>query len=394
MRVLFLLLALFLHISFGRDLSYDEFISKAYENSQELVMQEAMTKSIQAEGRALSAWDSPYAEVSPSIVRNKDKRKFEVEAQVLLMITPKMPWVTSIIEDSYNIKNVKNLKMTELQKNIIAIGAKRAYLEYLVYKEQLEIYKNKEQLSLNLYEIAKKRFEANRIAKVEFLRFKSDYSNALNELKTQNLLVESALKKLQVLINDDSFSRIVDLDFYFMPSIDLESSVSNSIYNEILSLEAEDYEKSAKLVGRSIMDSFQIGAGYTFGQNSINFKVIIPFPITPKANHQQSALMELQSASLRQNEINKQKIRQNATALYSQIKQQEEIIKLAEESQKDSFSLFEIMQKGFDAGSISVFEYLNTKNSYLTSQIQTTQEKLNYLNLLSLFEENIGRSVK
>ncbi|RDU65558.1 TolC family protein [Helicobacter sp. MIT 14-3879] len=383
-----------IYILSAKELNYEEFKEKLYNNSQDIVMQEALTKSIMAEGNAMNAWDSPYAEITPSLVRNRATKKFDVEAQVLFMITPRMPWVTSVIKESYDIKTTKNLKITQLQKNILEIGAKRSYLEYLIFKEQLKIYQNKEELSKNLYEIAQKRFSASRISKAELLRFQSDYSIALAELKAQNALVESRLRSLQVLLGDDSFSDIIDLDFYYLPSIDFESRMKNSLYNEILSLDAADYEKSAKVIGRSQMDALEFGAGYTFGQNSIDFKVTIPFPVTPKSNYQQKALLELQSASLRQNEISKQKIKQNIDSYNAQIKEQQEIINISKQNEQNAFALFEIMQKGYDAGSISVFEYLNTKNAYLSSQIKTTQEKLNYINLLSLLEETIGESIK
>lgn len=382
-----------IQILISKDLSYGEFLELAYQNSQNLIMQDAMTKSLKAEGKALNSWDSPYVEITPSFVRNQNSNRFETQAQVLLMITPKMPWVSGIIKESYDTKIIKNTKVVQLQKNIIAIGAKKSYLLYLIYKEQYEIYKDKEQLAKDALGIAQKRFDANRISKAELLRFKSDYSNALSLLKSQSLLVDMQLKNLQVLVGDSSFSNIIDLDFYYLSQMDLENDINNSIYNDILKLDALDYEKSAKVMSRSRMNDLQIGAGYTFGQNSIDLKLIIPLPFTSKANYEQTALLELQSASLRQYEITKQKIKQSAISYQSQIKEQEELIELSKQNEQNNSALFEIMQKGFDAGVIGVFEYLNTKNNYLDSRIKTTQEKLNYINLLSLLEESLGKEV-
>lgn len=388
------MVALFFQIIFAKDLNYDDFLDKIYQNSQNLIMLQATSKSLFMEGKAANEWDNPYVEISPNFVRSKNSNKFETQAQVMLILTPQMPWVSGIIKESYDTKIIKNEKIISLQKNIIAIGAKKAYLEYLILKEQNEIYKNKEELSKNALDIAQKRFDVDRISKVEYLRFKSDYSNALSLLKSSSLAVIDKLRNLHLLLGDSEFSNIIDLDFYYLSDFNLEENISNSIYNEILKYDALDYQNSAKVVSRSRMNGLQIGAGYTFGQNSIDLKFAIPLPFTSKASYQQSALLELQSASLRQNEIQKQKIFQSATSYKLNLSKQKEIIELSKENAKDSFALFEIMQKGFQSGVINVFEYLNTKNNYLDNEIKVTEEKLNYINLLSLLEESIGRTIK
>lgn len=377
----------------SKDFRYEDFLEQVYQNSQHLIMQNAMTKSLKAEGQALNSWDSPYVEISPSFARNANSNKLETQAQVLLMLTPKMPWVSEIINESYNTKVIKNIATIQLQKNIIAINTKKAYLLYLAHKEQYEIYKDKESLAKQALSIAQKRFAASRISKVELLRFKSDYSNALSLLKAQSLLVNSQLENLKILSGDSEFSSIVDLDFYYLPMVDLEYRINNSIYNRILKLDALDYEKSAKVISRSRMNSLQIGAGYTFGQNSIDLKFVIPLPFTSKTHYEQTALLELQSASLRQNEIAKHKIHQSVIAYQAQLKEQEELIALSKQNEQHLGALFETIQKGFDGGVISVFEYLDVKNNYLNSRIQTTQEKINYINLFSLLEESLGEEI-
>lgn len=385
-----LIITAILQITYCNEISYKEFINKVYENSKELIRQNAITKSLQNESYAANAWESPYVEISPSFGKNATTNKFEAQAQILLMITPKMPWVSSVIEDVYTTKINKNEKILQLQKNIIAIGAKRNYLTYLIYKEQEQIYKDKESLAKNALEIAQKRFDANRISKAELLRFNNDYSNALSTLKSHQILLKDMLDKLKMLVGDDHFYGINNLEFSYLGDINLENNINNSIYNEILKLDALDYEQSAKIIGMSIMDSMQIGAGYTTGQNSIDTKLVIPLPFTSKASHQQQALLELKGAGIRESQITKMQIAQSAKSYKEQLQQQEEVIKLQIQNEQNSKNLFDIMQKGFDTGVISVFEYLNTKNNYLNSRISTTQEKLNYINILSLLEENLG----
>lgn len=388
-----LIITAILQITYCNEISYKEFINKVYENSKELIRQNAITKSLQNESYAANAWESPYVEISPSFGKNATTNKFEAQAQILLTITPKMPWVSSVIEDVYTTKINKNEKILQLQKNIIAIGAKRNYLTYLIYKEQEQIYKDKESLAKNALEIAQKRFDANRISKAELLRFNNDYSNALSTLKSHQILIKDTLDKLKILVGDDKFHGINDIKLVYIGNIDISNNIDNSIYNEILELDALDYEQSAKVVSRGIMDSMQIGAGYTTGQNSIDVKLIIPLPFTSKSNYQQQALMELKSASIRENQITKKQIKQSVESYKEQLIQQEEVIRLQSQNEENSKHLFDIMQKGFDAGVISVFEYLDIKNNYLNSRINTTQEKINYINTLSLLEENLGTQI-
>lgn len=393
MARLLLMLISILYVAYCDEINYRDFLDKVYNNSKELIFQNAMTKSLQNEGYAANSWESPYIEVSPSFNRVAGTNKFETQAQILLMLTPQMPWVSGVIKDSYTTKVNKNIKIIELQKNIIAISAKRNYLTYTIYKEQEQIYKDKEALAKDALEIAQKRFDANRISKAELLRFKNDYSNALSLLKSHQILLKDALDKLKILVGDDSFDGISDLFFSYIDNINIDSYANNSIYNEILELDALDYEQSAKVVSRSRMNSMQIGAGYTIGQNSIDLKLVIPLPFTPQASYQQQALLELQSASIRQNQITSMQIRQNANSYKEQLMQQEEVIELQAQNEQNAKNLFDIMQKGFDAGVISVFEYLDTKNNYLNSRINLTQEKLNYINTLSLLEESLGKEI-
>lgn len=375
------------------ELSYEDFKAAAFQNSAELITQNAMTQSIKSEGAAWSAWENPSVEISPSFTRNAATKRLETQGQILLMITPKMPWVSGIIADAYATKALKSETMLQLQKNLIAIGLKKSYLSYLIFKEQLGIYENKEELAKNALDIAQKRFEANRISKAELLRFKSDHSAALGLLRAQDSLVKSQLSALRILANAPEFSAIYDLDFYFLPQISLSNRAESSIYREILRLDALDFEQSGKALSRSRMDALSFGAGYTVGANSIDLKFIIPLPFSTKYGHQKDALYALRAASLKNTEIKKQTIAKSASALEAQLLEQKTLIDLALANEINQKELFEIMQKGFDAGVVGVFEYLNTKNAYLTSRIQTTQEKLNYINLFALLEETLGTEI-
>lgn len=189
----------------------------------------------------------------------------------------------------------------------------------------------------NALEIAQKRFDANRISKAELLRFNNDYSNALSTLKSHQILLKDMLDKLKMLVGDDHFYGINNLEFSYLGDINLENNINNSIYNEILKLDALDYEQSAKIIGMSIMDSMQIGAGYTL-------------PFTSKASHQQQALLELKGAGIRESQITKMQIAQSAKSYKEQLQQQEEVIKLQIQNEQNSKNLFDIMQKGFDTG--------------------------------------------
>ena len=377
--------------AFCDEISYKDFLDKVYNHSKEIIFQNALTQSLQNEGYAANSWESPSIEISPSFSRVAGTNRFESQAQILLMLTPQMPWVSGVIKDSYTTKINKNIKITELQKNIIAINAKRNYLTYSIYKEQEQIYKDKESLAKDALEIAQKRFSANRISKAELLRFKNDYTNALTSLKSHQILLKNTLDGLKILVGDENFSGINDLFFYYINDID--SYANHSIYNEILELEALDYEQSAKVINRSTMNNMQIGAGYTIGTNSIDLKLIIPLPFTKKAHYQQQALLALQSASVRQNQITKTQIKQYINSYKEQLLQQEKLIELQIQNEENAKNLFEIMQKGFDAGVISVFEYLDTKNNYLNTRINLTQEKINYINTLSLLEESLGVTI-
>lgn len=386
--ILYILLAQFI---FAHSITYEEFLSKIYQNSPQIIMSEAESKSLQSQREAMIAWDYPSVEISPSTYfRNKNN----TQAQILLMITPKMPWVRNAIKDSYAIKDLKNQNQLSLQKSLLSIGAKREYLQYLIALEQLEIYQTKQDLARQAYNTALKQFQALRISKAELLRFKNDKSNAISALHNHYIKLKEKLNTLRMISGDSEFETISNLGFYYVnDNINITKLANDSIYNEILKLDGEDYGASAKVAQSSIMEGMQFGAGYTSGQNSLDFKMIIPLPITPKASHEKQALLELQSANTHSLQISKQRIEQSAIFYKTQLQNIQNNINEQTNNQNDMEELFNIIQKGFSMGAISVFEYISTKNSYLDSKIKTTELKLDYISTLALLEESIGETI-
>jgi len=60
-------------------------------------------------------------------------------------------------------------------------------------------------------------------------------------------------------------------------------------------------------------------------------------------------------------------------------------------TQKYQKTLVEMAQKGYEAGVVSQFEYLATKNSFYDAQLRTVELKREYIQEMSAMEEKLGR---
>ena len=377
-------------------MSIDEFVARVEQNSINLAKSRAMTQSLLYEGKAMRAWNSSYFETELNRVKSPSGGT-ELESTLLLMLTPRLPWVSYTLSQSYQTKILRQEKTYELTKRLALISAKRLYLDYLVLNEQHNIYTTRYENSKNQLKISQDRYEAGRISKSQYLFFKSDFlatKVALKTLHTELTNTPNALKVILGITAHDSDLNISGLQFDYLrfDNAKLDKILSENLYLDIVSLDIKDYQYSARLASQSRFDNIEIGGGINTSETSdgVIFKIKVPIPLTTKYGNQKAMYLALQSGSIRESEILKDSIRMNAKSYLEQLDTKKEIIALAKDNENNRAQLSEIARIGYEAGKTSAFEYLTVKNEHLNAMIATTQAKRDYVQTLSMLEETLS----
>lgn len=376
-------------------MNIDEFAQRVEKNSINLAKSKAMTQSLVYEGRVQKAWNTSYIDADISPVKSPSGGT-QIQSTIMLMLTPRLPWVTHTLRQSYKNKILRQEKSYELTKRLALISAKRLYLDYLMLKEQYQIYIDRYHNARDQLKISQAQYEAGRISKSQYLFFKSDFLDTKYALKTSHVEMISVLNALKVVlgVTDDSDIMVNDLVFTYLDFDDntLESALAQNLYLEIVALDIKDYQYSARATSRSRFDSFEIGGGFAKSETSenIQFSFKIPIPLTTKYGNQRAMYLALQSGSIRESEILKDSLSMNAKSYLKQLFYKKEAIALAKDNEDNKRELSEIAKIGYEAGKTSAFEYLSVKSDHLSAMIATTQAKRDYINTLAMLEETLS----
>ncbi len=389
-----------------------EFFKEVETNSMELIGKKADFKSRLNEQRSINAWDFPYIENETSMVKNF-QGIIEAQPRTLLVVRPKLPWVSSLLSKSLSIKTIQYDKSYQLNKNLAFIGAKRLYLTYVMTKEKYQVYVQREANFYSQLKIAKEKVKAGSMSKKDYINFNNSYL----ESKLAKINVETKLIDLEKMLDTmlaivepvkegahfDTYLdhlhdvKVIGLDFEYVrlePEA-LKFKLDRSLYVDILDLTAKDYQVNAKLANRDVFNEFEFGIGSESYNSSTNLavEVRIPLPVTPKNIYQKRKFLDLQSGTLAQNEVMKRNIRINANSYLNQLKTKEAYIETQKEAIANKKRLMEMGRIAYEAQKIGLFEYLIYQNSYMDALITLAEAKIEYIDISALLEETLGESL-
>ncbi|MGX2985277.1 TolC family protein [Helicobacter sp. 23-1048] len=378
-------------------LSIEDFIQAAEHNSTILAKSQAQKQSLIYEGKFARSWNSPYLDFTSQQTKSPAGGK-EQESEIYVMIAPRLPWVSSILRQMYKTRYERQSKSYELSKILTIIGLKRMYLEYLAQKEQFDVYKNRLNNAKEQLDIAKVRYDAGRISKSQYLFFRSDYLGVQVMFENSKRLVLNSLNSLRVALGlsrevEDIEVSGLNFDYLDSTSLNIESSIQNSLYMDIVTLDIKDFENMAKAASRSRLDAIEVGVGTIVGEsnNGIGVKVKIPIPLTTRYGNQKSMYLALQSGSMREREILENTLQNTAYSYLEQLDSKRKAITLAKNDEDNKRELSQINKIGYEAGKTSVFEYLTIRNNHLDSMIYTIEMKKEYINTLAMLEESLAQ---
>ncbi|MFT2642521.1 TolC family protein [Helicobacter pylori] len=396
----------------AKTFTLQEFFKEVETNSMELIGKKADFKSRLNEQRSVNAWDFPYITNETSMVKNF-QGIIEAQPRTLLMVRPKLPWVSSLLSKSLSIKTIQYDKSYQLNKNLAFIGAKRLYLTYVMTKEKYQVYVQREANFYSQLKIAKEKVKAGSMSEKDYINFNNSYLEsklAKTNVETKLIDLEKMLDTMLAIVEPvkegahfDTYLdhlhdvKVIGLDFEYVrlePEA-LKFKLDRSLYVDILDLTAKDYQVNAKLANRDVFNEFEFGIGSESYNSSTNLsvEVRIPLPVTPKNIYQKRKFLDLQSGTLAQNEVMKRNIRINANSYLNQLKTKEAYIETQKEAIANKKRLMEMGRIAYEAQKIGLFEYLIYQNSYMDALITLAEAKIEYINISALLEETLGESL-
>ncbi|WP_205585216.1 TolC family protein [Helicobacter pylori] len=396
----------------AKTFTLQEFFKEVETNSMELIGKKADFKSRLNEQRSVNAWDFPYIYNETSMVKNF-QGIVEAQPRTLLMVRPKLPWVSSLLSKSLSIKTIQYDKSYQLNKNLAFIGAKRLYLTYVMTKEKYQVYVQREANFYSQLKIAKEKVKAGSMSEKDYINFNNSYLEsklAKTNVETKLIDLEKMLDTMLAIVEPvkegvhfDTYLnhlhdvKVIGLDFEYVhlePEA-LKFKLDRSLYVDILDLTAKDYQVNAKLANRDVFNEFEFGIGSESYNSSTNLsiEVHIPLPVTPKNIYQKRKFLDLQSGTLAQNEVMKRNIRINANSYLNQLKTKEAYIETQKEAIANKKRLMEMGRIAYEAQKIGLFEYLIYQNSYMDALITLAEAKIEYIDISALLEETLGESL-
>ncbi|WP_163555820.1 TolC family protein [Helicobacter suis] len=396
----------------ARTLSLEEFYKRVEHNSMELIQKKATFISLLEEQRSTNSWDFPYISNETSVVRNYQGIA-EPQPRTVLMIKPKLPWVSRLLARSLSIKNVQYRKSYELSRNLAFIGAKRLYLNYILNIEKYNVYSRREQIFLSQLNAAESKVAAGSMSKKDYINFKNSYlESKLAKINTETLIInqERMLNTMLAIVDPvqrgSNFGIFLDkkhalrisglkFEYVHLGEHALERVLQRSLYVEILDLAAKDYRVNANLANRNVFQNFEFGLGSESYNSATNLSMefYIPLPVTPKNIHLKRKFMALENGTRAQNEVMKRNIHINANAYLNQLETKEKYIRIQIDAIDNKAKLMEMGRVAYEAQKIGLFEYLFYQNAYMDALIALAEARIEYVNITALLEETLGETL-
>lgn len=394
MRLFSLFSAVFLAPVFSYGMSFNTLCNHAYSASSDLIqtnghlLANTHTKAAALAGEPLSI------EGSASSVTGKDPVDNGMRYGAMLNYQLKQFGVQEA-QSNYYDQNMKNLQQEiQLQQKIIQVILKRDWLIALIEQEKIKILGEKVTLSRDAALIGQKKVTAGRMSQMELYRLQSDERTAVQEFAmgemefehAQHSLQESAMLHEEIVVDDLHFDFIADDNA-------TEERINNAAILQILTSQINILDTRIKSTHYEGKEFISLGAGATHEpvQNSIDFRVNIPLSISKKNDQKIAALMAEKSALLHRRDVTHQKLQMNIHTLLEHLQTREKRYKDSLVAQKYQKTLMEMAQKGYEAGVVSQFEYLSTKNSFYDMQLRAVELKREYIQEMSTMEEKLGR---
>ncbi|MBN1253387.1 MAG: CusA/CzcA family heavy metal efflux RND transporter [Bacteroidales bacterium] len=269
----------------------------------------------------------------------------------------------------------------DIQKNELLKNISAAYFNYQILLNKAELYKKTDSLYTELMNYSEKRAEKGDLGSLEVLNIKAKKNQVSISLKALNIDIESAYKRLKLLMNSET-------DFKISTNIEIANNIDTSdslpVF-QLLSLEIEYYNSIIKIEKRKVLPDFFVN--YFIGTNSYQnskyyhgFQVGIALPLFYGSSKSKIKAAKISSNIQNLKSENEKSLIKNRIEelIDEQIKYK---ILLDNYNLSGEYLCDEILRtslKSYKLGEISFYQFVNSYETAIQIKLDYFENILNY----------------
>lgn len=313
---------------------------------------------------------------------------------------------------------------TEITLNDISLQVLNYYLAILLNKELKQVASGNLDISKQLFDQSRKKFDAGKIARAELVQSEAEVaSNSKNMVDAQiqidrSLFNLAMLLQLQnytgfdvenVILPDNLQQELYDLDEVLKIAYDTQPAIRYAEKN------IEAAKKSTKIsesyLKPRISGTYSLGTNYSdyfnkglvrdawlkqWRENVSNvFGVSVSFPIWNQYSNKINIQKSLINENIAHNElaVQKQQVLQNVQLASFEVNSSFASFESAREAVKYAEISFDFAQKSFNAGVINLYDFNRSRNDLMVAKSQMLQAKYNYLFKAKVLDYYAGKPI-
>ncbi len=283
-----------------------------------------------------------------------------------------------------SIKNIELVKIPDLQEDFIIENAKRnhevtmvnlrsdiekSYFQLLQAKELVEINKENLEITKDLYEKTKQKFDLGLITKQEVLQSEYNVKEGENKYRASQDTVKKATMALNIKLGYDVMTNVQlndQLGYKEYKEIDIADAISNALLNRNEIKAAEYALELAKL-------KFQV-ADKKYSPNAFDYR---------------SADVNVKKSEKDLNDANKM-IEMEVRSNYLDVLQKQEDIRAGEKSVELAKEALRLTKSSYDVGMSILTDVQQAQNRLLSAKLGLSQTILDYNLAVLKLEDSMG----
>ena len=371
----------------------DSFVNLAYNNSINKIELQEKTKVLEYQKESYLAPEPLIFESGLRKIKANDVINNGNEYSFMVATAFKNP----AIKKSHIQEYISQTKLLELESNIsrklLAISIKNLYILATLDKKIAQIYQLKAETASKALEAAKAKKSMGRISAMEVSRFEIDYTVAQQEAAKAEHAYEEKQNTLRNLSLTNEDIVLDDLFFDYIHESSIEDALNDSVFFQLFDVKKDALSKQIQTLQHSRVETLNVGIGMTqeVTQHSVDLKLSLPLVWGDKNEKRIAALMTQQSSINQQKELYRKRVSHYIGQSLTHLNEIHNMVQEAQKIETKNQILFEMTQKGYDGGVVSLFEYLDTKNRFYGASIETIKTQQMYEEELSKLEEETGR---
>ena len=388
--------------------SLDTFVSEAIENNPNIQSAYHAWKSAEHKTKSVKSLDDPMAtygyfgeEVQTRV--GPQEQKYGV--------SQKIPFPGKRrLKGKAQAKHAAMLKEKyEATKNEIIKKVKFTFFDLFWVDQAIQINEEEKSILEKLEKVAQRKYESNQVPQQDVIKVQVELSKIIQKIFLLRQNRSSTVVKLNSLLNrshDSEVEKILAInDVQFDSNLDdLLEKVRESRQELIaanLSVEKAEYEKS--LAKMAYLPDFTFGAEYVDisggsttnvndGEDAWMGKVSVNVPIWfGKLKSQVKEKEEALEAAEKGKEDIENKVEFEVQDIYFKINAYKDIVLLYETAlMPQAEQAFESSQTGFETGSISFLDWLDTERTYLQTRLAYYKSITDYHKSIAFLERVVG----